>query len=159
LRLRLPKTIRNTLVSIIILIGLFVAAGTAYVLISGRSTSQPAVSDVQIKPPTLPKPSQPSPKAPESAAVEALTSPVSAGANSSVSVKTNAGSSCTISVTYNDVPSKDSGLTPKVADAYGTVTWTWTVDKSAAIGTWPVKVTCAYNGRSAVVIANLQVVK
>jgi hypothetical protein len=95
----------------------------------------------------------------EQAALQALTSPVKAGQNSSVNVKTNATSTCTINVSYNNVASKDSGLTPKVADAYGNVSWSWTVDPTAPVGSWPVKVTCVYRGRSAVVIGNLQVIK
>jgi hypothetical protein len=149
---------------VLVLVILFVGSGIAYVLISGRSdnntksqqSATAAKTDVNY---SLPKPPKPAPNAPESAAVEALMSPVSAGANTSVTVKTIAGSSCAILVTYNNVPAKDSGLTTKLADDYGNVTWAWTVDKTAPLGTWPVKVTCTYNKKSAVVIGNLQVTK
>jgi hypothetical protein len=69
------------------------------------------------------------------------------------------GSKCTISVAYSDVPSKDSGLTPRTADNYGVVTWAWTVEPAAAVGTWPVKVTCALGTKSAFVQGDLQVIK
>jgi cytoskeletal protein RodZ len=157
----LNKTLRNTLVTVAVLITLFVAGGAFYVWYSERTpVEQPKpTAKTSGEPSALPKPSQPRPSAPEQVAVQALTSPVKAGANSSMSIKTNATSTCTISVTYNNVAEKDSGLTPKVADAYGSVTWSWTVDATAPVGTWPVKSTCVFHGKSAVVIANLQVTK
>jgi hypothetical protein len=88
-----------------------------------------------------------------------VTSPIAAGSNSSITVRTNAGSTCAVTVSYNGAPSTDSGLTPKTADAYGNVTWTWTVNSSVPAGSWPVKVTCTYHGRSGVVISNFQVTK
>ena len=155
------KTVRNTLIAVVSLIALFLGSGVAYVWYSGRTpVKQPGpVSTKSTEPSALPKPSLPGPNAPEQAALQALTSPVKAGENSSINVKTNATSTCTINVSYNNVPSKDSGLTPKIADDYGNVSWSWTVASTAPAGTWPVKVTCVYHGRSAVVIGNLQVVK
>ena len=153
------RTFRNTLIAVISLVTIFLVAGLAYVWFSGGSPEQPKPAAKSTEPKALPKPSQPGPNAPEQAAVESLTSPVKAGENSAIGVKTNATSTCSISVTYNNLASKDSGLTPKVADAYGRVSWSWTVEQSAPAGTWPVKVTCVYHGRSAVVIGNLQVTK
>jgi flagellar basal body-associated protein FliL len=158
---RMKKTILNTLITVTVLIILFLGAGIAYVLVSEKTPVEQPVPAAKTsgEPSALPKPSQPSPNAPEQVAVENLTSPVKPGTNSALTIKTNATSTCTISVTYNGVASKDSGLTPKVADAYGNATWSWTVDASAPAGTWPVKATCVYRGRSAVAIANLQVTK
>jgi hypothetical protein len=162
LKRRVPRTIRNIVISIVILIILFVGSGIAYVYFTNKSDANNApvatAGDTTQSYGEI-KPSKPNPKAPEQAAVESIITPVSAGSNSSISVKTNAGSKCTITVTYKDVLSKDSGLTPKTADAWGNVTWSWTVDASAPVGTWPVKVTCVYNGRSAVVIGDLKVTK
>ena len=136
-----------------------VLAGVAYVYFSGKTPAKPASADKPADIYPAIKPKVPSPSAPASAAIESLLTPVSLGSNTSVSVKTVPTAKCTISVTYNEVPSKDSGLSPKTADVYGNVVWSWTVEKTAPLGTWPVKVTCVYNKKSAVVIGNLQVVK
>ncbi len=77
--------------------------------------------------------------------------------NASIIIRTNAGSKCVIAVVYDKTASSDSGLGSKTADEYGIASWTWTVESSVPIGKWPVKVTCVYNGRSAVVQGNLQV--
>lgn len=158
----LGRTVRNVAVSALVLLLLFVGAGVAYVLVAGGQDDSAKNDQVPTAPPPdtgIPKPHKPAPNAPESAAIESLLSPVKAGENTSASVKTNAGSKCSISVTYNDVPSKDSGLTTKTADDYGNVTWSWTVDKTAPVGKWQVKVTCFYGKKSAVVIGDLQVTK
>jgi hypothetical protein len=155
------RTVRNIAITVVVLLVLFVGAGVGYLYITGNSNDTNANQTPPPPPPEtgLPKPVKPAPNAPENAAVEVLTSPVAVGSNASISVKTNAGSTCTISVTYNNVPSKDSGLITKNSDDYGNVTWAWTVDKTAPVGTWPVKVTCVYNisKKSAVVVGNLQV--
>jgi hypothetical protein len=139
-----------------------VAAGVAYVYISGRSETKNQASEApattQDSSP-LPKPVPPGPNAPEGVAVAALTSPVKIGSNASLTVLTNAGSKCSLTVTYNGTLSTDSGLVPKTADAYGNVSWTWTITSSVPAGSWPIKVTCVYNGRSAVVQADQVVTK
>jgi hypothetical protein len=114
---------------------------------------------VAATPDPVVKPVQPSPNAREGAAVEFIDSPVSVGSNTTISIHTNPTSKCTIAVVYNNIASADSGLVPKIADAYGTVSWTWTVGPSVPLGTWPVKVTCAYNGRTGFVQATLEVTK
>lgn len=159
--MKIPKTVRNTAITAVILAVLFIGAATAYVLVTDGSGNKPATSSASsYQPPSLPKPSKPSPQAVEGAAVEAVDSPVAAGSNTSISIKTNAGSTCTITVTYNGVASKDSGLGPKLADDYGNVTWTWTVGSTVPAGTWPIKVLCTYtNGKSAMVESEIQVTK
>ena len=140
---------------------LLVAAGAAYTFLMGHQASNTPVhttADVAPVEPAI-KPSKPAPNAPESAAVESLTSPVAPGANASVAIKTNPGSKCTIAVVYNNVASTDSGLVAKIADDYGDVSWSWTVGPDVPLGTWPVKVTCAYNTRSAFVQGDLTVQK
>jgi hypothetical protein len=154
------RVLRNIAISVFVLVVLFGAAGAAYIYFtSGQDVAAKSDQTPPPPPPTLPTPHKPGPNAPESAGVEALSSPVKPGENSSITVHTLPTSSCTISVTYNNIPSKDSGLTPKVADDYGNVIWSWTVDPTAPEGTWPVKVTCMLNKKSAVVIGNLQVSK
>jgi len=157
------KTIRKIVIAVIVLAVLFVIAGVAYVLIADQSAPKPAAkpahASTDTQPSALPKPVQPGPNAQEGVAIEAVTTPVAAGANSSVAISTNAGSTCTITVTYSGVPSTDSGLAPKTADPYGNVTWAWTVGSTVPVGTWPIKVTCVYHGRTGVVLDDLQVTK
>lgn len=157
---RLPKPLRNALISAGVLLLLFVVAGliyTFYVGMLGPSTptTQPVAAKADNYQPITPH--KPAPNARESAAVEYLDSPVKRGQNASITVKTLGGSSCDITVLYNHVPSRDSGLQKRTADEYGTVTWSWTVDPTAPVGAWPVTVTCAYNHRTAVVQGQLQV--
>ena len=161
LSVKIPKTVRNTAITVTVLVLVFVVGATVYVLISDQNvkpptpskTSQAANSLHDIKPVTPPA------NAPEGVAIESLLSPVAAGQNTTFDVRTNAGSTCTITAVYNQGPSRDSGLSPKTADEYGFVSWTWTVDRGAPAGTWPVTVTCVYHGRSGVLIGNLQVTK
>jgi hypothetical protein len=159
LKLRISRTVRKTMITIILLLVLFIGAGVTYVLITDRSTNKhelPPVSASLDQSP-LPKAVAPGPNAPEGVGVELVTSPVTAGSNASITVSTNAGSACTITVSYNGVKSSDSGLVPKVADAYGNVTWTWTVISSVPAGTWPINVSCVYHGRTGVVTSSYQV--
>ncbi|HEY5152727.1 MAG TPA: hypothetical protein VII55_02010 [Candidatus Saccharimonadales bacterium] len=158
---RIPKTVRNTIISIFLLLLLFIGAGIAYVLIADRSTPKAVPVAAVAKPDTdsTPKPTPPSANAPEGVSVESVTSPVAAATNSSITARTNAGSTCTIVVSYNGGQSTDSGLTSRTADAYGNVTWTWTVGSAVPAGTWPINVTCTYHGRSGVVQSSYQVTK
>lgn len=86
-------------------------------------------------------------------------SPVKAGSNTTISVKTTPKATCSISVVYAGAASTDSGLAPKKADAYGEASWTWTVGASVPAGSWPVKVTCTYKAKSGVVQQSLQVTR
>lgn len=155
------RTVRRVVVTIVVMVLLFLAAGTAYVYFSGKQTKhdEPPAAAKTEEVSGLPKPVQPAANAPVGVAVGALSTPVKIGANASLNVLTNATSKCTIVVTYGNVVYKDSGLDPKTADAYGNVTWTWTIGATVPVGEWPIKVTCAYNGRSAVVDTKQQVTK
>lgn len=156
------RTIRNIALSFIALAVLFVGAGVAYVLITGRSDTNANAEPAPTAPSpntNLPAPHKPGPNAPESAGIQSLYTPVKIGSNTSMSVKTLPGSTCTISFIYNNITSKDSGLAQKIADEYGNVTWAWTISSDVPVGTWPAKVTCAYNKKTAVVIGNVQVTK
>jgi hypothetical protein len=156
------RTIRNITLSIIALALVFAGAGVAYVLLTGGPSNEANAAKPQTAsaPDTgLPKPTKPSPNAPESAGIQSLYTPVKIGTNTSMSVKTLPGSTCTISFIYNNIVSKDSGLAQKIADDYGNVTWAWTMSGDVPVGTWPAKVNCALNKKSAVVIGNVQVIK
>ncbi len=155
------KVLRNSVISAGILLVLIISGGVAYTYFYGPDGSQAATVAPQSagEPNTAFKPSKPAANAVESAAIQTITSPVAPGANTSVTVKTNPTSSCKISVVYNGVASTDSGLAPKAANEYGTVSWTWTVANTVPIGTWPVNITCEYHTRSAFVRAELVVAK
>ena len=160
------KTFRKILISTAILIVIFLIGGLIYAFFtSGNDNSH---SKVQAKINTddsltskelVAKPTKPADNAPEGVAVYLASPSVKAGSNVSVSARTVAGSACTITAVYNGVPSRESGLSPKPADDYGGVNWTWTVERTVPPGSWPVKVTCVYHGRTGVAQGMLQVVK
>lgn len=86
--------------------------------------------------------------APVGVAVEAVSLAVKPGSNASISIKTRPEAACSIKVTYDKTASTDAGLVPKTADEFGVVMWTWSVETNQPVGSWPVEVTCAYNGKS-----------
>lgn len=159
LKIHIPRRLRNIAISVVVLLVLLLIAGVIYTWLLDRqggkttttSTSTPTVSDQSVKP------VQPAANEAEGVAVAMLTSPVQRGQDASITINTNAGSLCNILVTYNKVVSKVDGLGPAMADDFGSVGWTWTVAENTPIGTWPIKVTCVYHGRSGVVDTNLQV--
>lgn len=161
MKTKLLKTLKRTLISIGVLLVVAVAAGAGYVWYSGQQT--PVVSSQQkVAPtvaPTVSAHPQQAPDAVMGASVQSIDSPVMPGQNVTLTVRTNTKAKCTISVVYDKTPSKDSGLITKTADEYGMVDWTWTVDATAALGTWPVKVTCANDKNTAVVQADLTIAK
>lgn len=88
-----------------------------------------------------------------------LTSPLTAGSNASVSIRTLPRSACSIDVVYNGLKSVDIGLIPKDADEYGVVRWTWKVEQGQPVGKWPVNITCARNGSSGYMRGDLVIIK
>ena len=156
------KTLKRTLITIGVLLVLAGAAGAGYVWYSGQQG--PAVAADTTIPAPAPSHAPPvaarqAPDAVIGASVQSIDSPVMRGQNVTLTVRTNTYAKCTISVIYDKTPSKDSGLIAKTAGDDGMVSWTWTVDATAAFGTWPVKVTCANDKHTAVVQADLTVVK
>lgn len=154
MRMGRRKTIRNSLISVLVIVVLFLAAGTIYTLLAsqdGSTTTKkaPRTSAQSDASPDI-KPPKPAANASVGIALNSLTSPVQAGENATMSIQTTAGATCSISVVYNDVPSRDSGLAAKKADDYGVVTWSWTVGKMTPVGQWPIQTNCARNGKSAV---------
>jgi hypothetical protein len=91
--------------------------------------------------------------------IQSITSPVAPGDNASIYIHTNRDSKCTITAVYNNIPSKDAGLSPKTADEYGLASWSWTVESTVPVGKWPVTVTCVWNKKIAVVVGDLIVKK
>lgn len=135
----------------LILIG--TALGLIYVWYMGKTRpAQPAAVAKTVAAKTSTTAPVIDEEAPVGVAVQTLTSPVPRGGNSSISIKTRPKAACSIRVTYSltadkDKESKDGGLIPKIADEYGVIGWTWTVETSRPVGSWPVEVTCAYKSK------------
>ena len=149
-------------VSIIVLLTLLVAGGIGYIWYTGQHTpnnSSALQAPISPKPIPVIKPTIPPDNARVGAAVESLTSPITPGTTASITVKTTATATCSISVVYDKTPSKDSGLSKQIADDYGLVSWTWYVEQSVPVGKWPVKVTCVRGKLSGFVQGDLYVVK
>jgi len=79
--------------------------------------------------------------------IVSVSSPIAPGANATLVAKTAPGANCTITVYYKSGPSKAQGLTPKDADANGSVSWTWKVGTNTTPGTWRIVVTASKNGQ------------
>ncbi len=161
-KVKVPKSARNVALSAVVLFMMAFAGGIGYTFYMDSNSEPKAVAAAPVSStaqPSVIKPVQPAADAKESAAVEAFTSMVAVNTNASISVKTNAGSACTIMVLYNNLPAKDSGLVPKLADDFGNVTWSWTVGPDTPLGMWPININCAYHGKSAFVQAQLDVTK
>lgn len=168
-KVRIPRPLRNAIISAAVLLVLCVGVGEVYVMFADNGSMPTAAASIQpaasIASSGEIKPSKPAPNIPESAAVEMATSPVAPGAQASVSVHTNAGSTCSIAVIYNfdyekkQTPVSDPALGEQTADDFGTVAWNWTISPTAALGPGRATVTCTYHGRHAMVIADLLVTK
>lgn len=133
----------------IVVILLAIIAGLLYTWWMGKNRPV-AVSTVQVAPQKQAPKATPvlDEDAPVGVAVEAMSPPMKAGSNASISIKTKPKAACSIVVTYKDQKSTDAGLIPKNADEFGVVMWTWSVEVGRPVGEWPVEVTCAYNNRS-----------
>lgn len=153
---------RNTIISIFVIAILLVGGGFAYTYFlgpDGTQTADAVQEPVQTQQRQVAPPAKQDPNAQVGASVQALTSPVKPGSNASVTVRTGQLAKCKIGVTYNNVASTDSGLLPKAADEFGSVSWTWTVGASVPEGKHPVKIDCsnAAGSKSASVQADLVV--
>ena len=144
------KKIRNGAIGTLIVLLLLVGAGVGYTWYMGMQQPVEAAEEevVETQRPTQITPTQPAPDAPVGVSSQMLTSPVKPGENASLTVKTNAGATCEITVTYGkkeetEKRSQDSGLSKKTANPYGIVAWSWTVEADRPLGSWPVEVTCA----------------
>ena len=158
---RILKAIRNTVISIVILAGILISGGVAYIWYTGEYGKSAPVAQVVETPvaTATPQRTQPAANAKVGVSLQALASPVAPGESTSITVKTLMAAECTIKVVYDKAPSTDPGLIAKTADDYGIVEWTWTVDTAAPTGKWPVTVTCRHGKQSAVLKADLVVKK
>jgi len=73
--------------------------------------------------------------------VVSLTSPISRGAQASITIKTAPNVLCTITVYYKSGPSKAKGLDPKNSDANGNCAWSWKVGTRTTPGNWKIVIT------------------
>lgn len=162
MKAKLLKSLKRTLIAIGVLLLLAGAAGAAYTWYSGQQgpavPEQKPAEQVSVAP-SVHASAKIAPDAVMQASVQSIDSPVAPGQNVTLALRTNPAAKCVISVVYDKTPSHDSGLTTKVADEYGMISWTWTVDATAPLGIWPVKVTCANQKNSAAVQADLTVAK
>ena len=146
------RRIKSRTIKIVIIFAalsiVFIIIGIIYTWFTGQktriTTTQPTTSPRH----ELPKPASPDPDAAVGVAVQTLSSPIAPGDNAALSIHTIAESVCVVKVSYNNVPVNDSGLTEKIADEYGLVSWSWTVRADAPLGTWPVDITCTRNKHS-----------
>ena len=142
------RRVRNIAIAVVVLVVLIIGAGVAYSLY----TASLAKDQPQAVAPSLQKreeitPTAPNPTAQVNVATSTLELRASPGENALFTVRTNAEATCDITVTYGDpgqreAQSQDSGLKRKVADAFGVVNWTWTIEPSRPLGKWPIEVTC-----------------
>lgn len=153
------KLVRNAAISMVALLVVFAGAGVFYVWYTGQNEDEIAVATTPVVNTARVeiKPSKPAPDAVVGLSVQSLSTPVAPGSNASIIVRTNPEAECDITVEYNKVPSKDSGLITKVADEFGIISWAWTVEESTPLGKWPVKVTCKNEKNSGVVQGDLEV--
>jgi beta-lactamase superfamily II metal-dependent hydrolase len=89
--------------------------------------------------------------------VISVTSPVARGASATLIAKTVPGAQCTITVNYASGPSTASGLTPKIADSSGNVSWTWNIVVKTTPGTWKIVVTSTSQGSTTTTTTNFTV--
>lgn len=159
--MRVPKAVRNSMISSMVLMVLFVVAGVGYTLYQDLHVNKSQIAGPVVTPALYReiKPTKQGANVPEGAAIEALTSPAVIGDTVSVTVKTNPGSTCMIAVVYNNIASKDPGLKPGLADDFGTISWTWKIDSSVPEGSWPVNVTCELNKKTAFVQGYILITK
>jgi hypothetical protein len=154
------RAAKKIMISASVLFTCFVIAGLLYVYLTDRNTKQHITklsSNIVTKSP-LPTPLAPGPNSPEGVSIEVLASPASIGSDVYLSVLTNAGSTCSVAMSYNGGQTGTAVASDQIANDYGDITWNWTVGSNVPVGTWPVKVVCAYRGRTGVAINNLQVI-
>lgn len=89
--------------------------------------------------------------------VKSLTSPVLQGGKVTLVAKADPGARVTASLKLPAGQKAPSGLGEKTAAKDGSVTWTFSVDKKLAAGSYPVQITSAYQGKSASQSTNLVV--
>ena len=154
------KWLRNVLLAVSILTILTFAAGFVYLIFFSRPDGASTEQNIEVITSSgLPTPRPPGENAPEGVAVQSLTDKTTPGSTGSVIVQTNATSTCTIKVDQSVAVKNDPNLAPKKADAYGTVSWSWQISRTATVGNKSITITCVYHGRTGVGGGNFRVVQ
>lgn len=157
---RAVRTAGKILIGVIVLLIIAVGGGLAYVWYTGQGPAPTsAVESAATVVPLNRSPVQPAANAVVGASVMTISSPITPGMTSSMSVKTLSGAVCKISAEYNKVKSQHPGLIPKTADEYGLVSWQWELAPSTPLGDWPVEVVCERGGKTAMVRGTQTVVR
>ena len=147
-----PKLGHKIAFSSLALTVLVFLAGFLYVYYSDKqstATAKQAATVIQSNPITPPKAAAANAKV--GVSIETISSPIARGASAIAAVQTVEGASCSIEISYGSVKDTSPSLKPIIADAYGVAQWSWIIPKNAAIGSWPVKITCVRNSNSGVV--------
>lgn len=160
---RTSKVLRKAIISSLALVILFAGAGLGYTYYMDKQNSVNALkssTNAADQQGVAIKPEKPSPNAPESVSLEVLSTPIARGQTNTVTIKTQANSSCTIAVTYlGGIFAHDPGLITKTADDFGTVNWNWNIGPTAPLGQGTVKINCTFYKKTAMVEGNFQVTR
>lgn len=137
----LKKRLKKIGISAFILLVLFMIAGFVDVYINDKTPTKTSSKSTALKYLPVKPPPKPGPNASVGVAEESFDTPVHPGSSTSMIVLTTSGATCNISV-INQNGQSAFHLTPKIADAYGNVTWSWAIPNNTPVGSYPVKVTC-----------------
>ncbi len=156
---KIISLVTRILISAVVILLIIFGAGIGYTWYMGRDMavaddSQPEEINNNYSPIT---PVRLAENVPESVSVQSLTTPIQPGSNASMSIKTKPDSKCKISVIRDKVEMLDSGLVEKIANEYGTVSWSWSVGENTLVGKWPITVTCYYGEQWAVGTGDLEI--
>lgn len=154
----LKKFVRNILISVIGLLVILAALAMIYVWYSGHqdpAKTEPTVPAATTYQPFI-KPKKPGPNVPVGVAMQSMTSPVAPGETVSLDIRTRPDATCNISAVYNKtITERSPELITKTADDFGMVNWSWVTDRNVPLGKWPVTITCVYEKKSGVLVADL----
>ncbi len=154
------KLVTRIVITIITLLILGLIAGVAYVWYTGQQEpiAPEPFPERSNRPAQVVEKPKLKPEGPVGVSSQVFTSPVAQGDNASVTIRTRPEAACSITLTYKDnIRSTDAGLLPKTADEFGTAQWTWTVEASRPVGTWPVEITCGLGEMSGYLKLDLEV--
>ncbi|MBP7760816.1 hypothetical protein KA093_03425 [Candidatus Saccharibacteria bacterium] len=154
------RKLKRTTVGVLILVGLLILAGIIYTWLMGLRRPKTATPQVETsRAPTVRRPAPTDPNAAVGVYIQSLTSEVVPGTNASLAVRSQPEADCVVKITYQNIPSNDSGLVTKRADDYGMVRWSWTVEPTAPLGKGSADITCTRNKRSGYMHGDMMVVK
>jgi hypothetical protein len=149
------KTLRQALVSSLVLVLLVAVGGVAYTWYSGRNSGMegnPAIAQPLVYQPRQTIQRAPIPDdAKVGVSLQVIADEVFAGDDLYMSIHTVPGSTCTLTVSYQDEKTPSYQLEPYLADEYGVATWNWQIDPASAKGYWRASSLCERNGNSGVV--------